>query len=382
SVVAEGIRQQAFPGCVLFASKGDSILIKKKYGFHTYDSTKLVEDWHIYDLASITKVTAATLAIMKLYEEDLIKLDDHIGMHIPGLGRRVGSISFRAYLAHQSGIRSWIPYYNEIKTRKGFKRKHISTVESLKYDYQLADSLYLRGDFYKIIKKFIKKAPVDQVKEYRYSGLFFYLVPELVQRLTGQSFAEYLREHFYTPLGAETLGFNPLSHFSDSVIVPTELDTFFRMKPIHGQVHDEGAIMMQGISGNAGLFSNAEDLAKVWRMLLNEGMVDSIRYLSPQTITLFTTAHFPANENRRGLGFDKPAIGEEPLLSPVSESASLRSYGHSGYTGTFIWADPEYDLLFIFLSNRVYPTRKNTKLYELNLRSQLHQLVYDLANLK
>lgn len=377
SVVIDAINQQAFPGCIIYASHKDSIIFFQSYGYHTYDSLRRVAVNDIYDLASVTKVMGATLALMKLYENGEIRLDDPLRDYIDGIGRKIGRLTIREVLAHQAGLYPWIPFYKESQKKNGkFKNKTIKYGWDEQYEYPLSDSLFLHQDFYKKIKKMIRESEVSDVKKYRYSGLFFYLIPEMVERLSGEKYENYLANHFYDSLGAETLGFNPLNKFSSSQIVPTEIDTFFRYTNIHGVVHDEGAIMMKGISGNAGLFGNAMDVAKVWSMLLNEGTYDSVQYLKPQTIDLFTTAQYPNNENRRGLGFDKPLLEYDSIISSVAKSASYRSYGHSGYTGTLVWADPENDLLFVFLSNRVYPSRLNTNLYKLNVRPTIHQMMY------
>lgn len=376
SIVTNAIQQEAFPGCVIYASQGDSVMLFKSYGYHTYDSSRRVAINDIYDLASVTKATGATLAVMKLYEEGLIHLDDPVGKYVEGLGR-ISKVTIRECLAHQAGLRPWIPYYQEVKKKNGeFKRNTVGP-KSESHNYSLTDSLFLYKDFYSKIKKMISKTKISDEKVYRYSGLFFYLVPEIVEKLTGASYDQFLYSNFYDSLGASTLVFNPLERYTASQIVPTENDTYFRMKQIHGTVHDEGAITMKGISGNAGLFSNAEDLAKVWRMLLREGKVDSLQFLRPETIQLFTSTQYPNNGNRRGLGFDKPLLDYDSVASSVAKDASYRSFGHAGYTGTLVWADPKTDLLFIFLSNRVYPTRDNRNLYKLNVRPSIHQLIYE-----
>ncbi|WP_425391737.1 serine hydrolase domain-containing protein [Ekhidna sp.] len=378
SIVFDAIGAEAFPGCVIYASQGDSVFFLKSYGYHTYDSLRRVAVNDIYDLASVTKVVGGTLAMMKLYEESKFNLDDPIGDYIDKIGRKVGRVTFREALAHQGGLYPWIPYHQESRRKNGkFRKKTVTNEVDEDYSFALTDSLYLHSDFYSRIKKMIRKSKVSEEKEYRYSGLFFYLIPELVENLTDTSYQDYLNAHFYDPLEAETLSFNPLDKFSLSQIVPTEIDTFFRMEPIHGKVHDEGAIMMKGISGNAGLFSNASDLARVFHMLINEGKMDTLQLLKPQTIQLFTTTQYPNNDNRRGLGFDKPLLAYDSIRSSVAKDASYKSYGHTGYTGTLSWADPESELIFIFLSNRVYPSRTYRSLYQLNVRPTIHQLFYD-----
>ncbi|MBC6410091.1 MAG: serine hydrolase [Ekhidna sp.] len=378
SILFDAIRHKAFPGCVVYASQKDRILFFKSYGHYTYDSIKRVENNSIYDLASITKVVGGTLALMKLYEDSLIHPDDPIKKYVDGLGKRVGEVTIREALAHQGGLYPWIPYYQKIRKKNGaFKKKYISNALSEKYPFELSDNLFLRKDFYHVIKRFIKKSEVTKTPSYKYSGLFFYLVPELVEKLSGQKYTDFLQTHFFDPLKAKTVGFSPLDRFSKELIAPTEVDSFFRMEPIHGKVHDEGAIMMQGVSGNAGLFSNAIDLAKVMQLLLNDGVHDTLQLLKPHTIDLFNTVQYPNLKNRRALGFDKPLLQYDSVRSSVAKSSSRKSFGHTGYTGTLAWADPKNDLVYIFLSNRVYPSRKNTAIYKLNVRPVIHQLIYD-----
>lgn len=378
SIVNDAIQKQAFPGCVIYASVGDRIIYHNAYGYHTYDSAKKVDVNHLYDLASVTKIVGGTLALMKLYEQGKFNLDDKIGDYIDKLGRRVGNVTFREALAHQAGLYPWIAYHSESRKKDGtFKPKTVASVQNEEFNFKIADSLYLHRQFYQKIKRMIRKTKVSKEKDYRYSGLFFYLIPELVQKLSGRSYEDYLNEEFYFPLKAKSTTFNPTDQFDLDEIVPTEIDTFFRMTKIHGQVHDEGAIMMRGVSGNAGLFSNSRDLASVFEMLLNEGVYDSLSLLKPQTIDLFTTVQYPNNNNRRALGFDKPLLEYDAVKSSVAKQASPLSYGHTGFTGTIAWADPSNDLIFIFLTNRVYPTRNHRALYELNVRPLIHQLFYD-----
>lgn len=380
SVVINAIQNYAFPGAVLLIGTRDSVLFNKAYGYHTYDSTRAVQNYHLYDLASVTKVTAATLSLMKLYDDSLLFLDDPFKEYVSGFAfNKRGKSTIRRILTHSAGWRSWIPYYQEMIDSDGnYKKRFFSTELNEKYSIEIKSGLYLTNKNYKYIKNQIKHADLDYNQGYVYSGLFFYLVPELIKENTGFEFTDFLDEKFYKPLNANTLTFNPLAKFPDSLIVPTEMDTFFRQHQIHGKVHDEGAVLMGGISGNAGLFGNALDVYKVWNMFLNDGKIDEVSYLKPSTIALFTTAHFPNENNRRGLGFDKPLIRYDSLTSSVSSNASHLSYGHSGYTGPLIWADPANDLLFVFLANRVYPSRLQRNIYELSVRPVLHDLSYEL----
>ncbi|RED96220.1 serine hydrolase domain-containing protein [Marinoscillum furvescens] len=379
SIVNNAIQQRAFPGCVVYASLAGRPIFHKAYGYHRYDSINEVLAADIYDLASVTKVMAATLALMKLYDDGLLDLEKPIGDYIDGLGwSKLRKVTIREALGHQGGIKSWIKYYDEIQKSDGrYKRKTISIERSSEYPFQIATGKYLHKDFYNKIKKMIRKAEVQKHPEYVYSGLFFYLVPELVEELTGTAFETYLRTHFYDPLGMSTVSFSAGAYYSLDRVVPTEVDSFFRYEPIHGQVHDEGAILMKGISGNAGLFGSATDIARLWHMWLQDGTYNGVQYLHPATVDLFTSYQYGNKNNRRGLGFDKPLLQYDQAKSSVAKSTSPYSYGHSGYTGTLVWADRENQLLFIFLSNRVYPSRDQRALYQLNVRPSIHQLLYD-----
>jgi CubicO group peptidase (beta-lactamase class C family) len=377
SIVMQAIQQRAFPGCVIYASLGDSVIFQKAYGHHTYDSINTVDESDLYDLASLTKIMGGTMAIMLLYDEGLIHLDDPIGKYIGKLGK-IGKVSFREVLAHQAGLYPWIPFYTEIRKKNGrYKRKTLSKRSNNAYQFQISEGLYLHNDFYEKIKKMIRKSDMGP-KEYRYSGLFYYLIPELVRNLTNMNYEDYLWQKCYGKIGTSSIGFNPLKNYSPDQIVPTEVDTFFRMQTLHGVVHDEGAIFMKGLSGNAGLFGNAEDVGKVCQLFLNSGHYDTLQLIEPHTLQLFTTTQYPNNANRRGLGFDKPLLTYDSLISSIPAEASHSSYGHTGFTGTLAWIDPEVDLVFVFLSNRVYPSRNNKKIYELNVRPTIHKLFYEM----
>jgi len=382
SLMVNAIRSQAFPGAVIYAAKKDSLFFAKSFGFHTYDSIVKLEEHHIFDLASITKILGATLSLMKMYELGYYKLDDPIRKYFKEFRwNKRGKATFREILAHQSGWKSWIRYYEKFQKKNGkWKSKYIKEQPDKKHQLKITDSLYARSDIYQTIKKLIKKADYNPDQGYVYSGLFFYLVPEFVEKMTDTSYVNYLKYHFYQPLELNSLTFNPLETTPDSLIVPTEIDTFFRNQPIHGLVHDEGAVFMKGISGNAGLFSNASDVLKLSSMLVNMGIIDSMRVLKEETVILFTTTQYPNEDNRRALGFDKPLLEYDSIKSSVSMHASKLSFGHSGYTGTLLWIDPKNNLIFIFLSNRVYPDRTYRKIYDLNVRPQVHDLIYELGD--
>ncbi len=382
SLVSRAIASEAFPGCVIHTLYKGEELFSKSYGFHTYDSLQPMNFYDIFDLASVSKNTGGVLAMMKLYEMGLVRLDDPLKDYVEGFGwNKRGRSTIREAMSHQAGLQSWIKFYEEIKKNNGkYKSKTLAEQQSEDYPFKAADGKYVHKDFYQKIKKMIRRSTYHKEKKYIYSDLFFYLVPEIVTNLTGMGYEEFLRYHYYDSLEAATIGFNPLLNYDASSIVPTEIDTFFRMENIHGTVHDEGAILMKGVSGHAGLFANAADLSRVWQMLLNGGEYEGKRYLKPATIELFSSYQYPSNDSRRGLGFDKPLLVYDPKLSSVAKDASVYSFGHSGYTGTFVWVDPMHDLLYIFLSNRVYPSRDHRAIYELNVRPQIHTWLYDLIS--
>lgn len=384
-IMTRAIDSMAFPGAQVLIAKGGVVFYQKAFGYHTYAKENEVQLTDLYDLASVTKTTASTLALMKLYDLGLFDPDKTMGFYFPDIAKgKKKNLVMRDVLAHQAGLKAWIPYWSVSQKRNGkYKNKTVSSDSSAKYPYRISEAgLFMHKDFIqKKIYRLIKKSKVSDDKKYVYSGLTFYLIPELVQRLTGKSFDQFLYDEFYIPLNATTLRFNAGESFAKDRIVPTEVDTFFRMQTLHGVVHDEGAAMMLGVSGNAGLFSNAMDLAKVYQMMLNGGELFGKRFLKEETIKEFTDCQFCEVGNRRGLGFDKPLVEYNANLSSVAKDASPHSFGHTGYTGTLVWADPANDLLFVFLSNRVHPTRNNSKIYQLNVRPDIHNLVYELLRI-
>ena len=337
-----------------------------------------VEKTDLYDFASVSKVTSALPGLMKMHDVEKFDLDESLGDYLKYFERgNKKDLIIRRILSHNSGMQSWIAYWTTTTKKNGrYKRQTLSADSSAKYSIKLTDKMYLYNDYRDKIYKMIRKSPVNPEQGYVYSGLSFYLWPEILENLTGQEYERYLKSTFYRPLGANTLTFNPYKHFSLSQIVPTENDTFFRKVQIHGLVHDEGAAMMNGQSANAGLFGSANDLAKLMQMYLNMGSYGGDRYISEGTMKKFTFCHYCNEGVRRGLGFDKPLLENKERGIPAVD-AGPDSFGHSGYTGMFTWADPDSGILFVFCSNRVHPTRLNNKIAQLNIRPKMHQIVYD-----
>jgi CubicO group peptidase (beta-lactamase class C family) len=259
-----------------------------------------------------------------------------------------------------------------------FRNKTFSRDSTADYTIKIAADLWQHKDYRQQMFKAIRKSPLNEKPGYVYSGLLFYLMPDIVTRMTGASdFETYLKEEIYQKIGAYSITYNPTRFYPLEQIIPTEQDTFFSLQQIHGRVHDEGAAMMGGVSCNAGLFATTTDLAKLMQLYLNKGKFGEEQIIAADAVDTFITCHYCPEGNFRGIGFDKPLIEFDPAVSSVSKEASPSSFGHSGYTGTFTWADPDNGILFVFMSNRVYPTRANRKLYELNIRPRIHQAIYD-----
>ena len=382
SIAILGIREKAFPGCQVLVARDGSVIFHKTYGYHTFRKEIPVKKDDLYDLASVTKITGSLPALIKLYDEGKIDIDKPFSFYWEDFRHSNKSdILFRDILAHQGRLTPWIAYWKNTVNKQGnFKWFTFKDSPSKQYSVKVAPDLYLHRRYKKKIYRTIRKSELLEKKEYIYSGLANYIFPEMIENLTGENYESYLDKNFYHPLGAYTITYNPDNSYRKFNIIPTENDTFFRMQQLHGWVHDEGAAMMGGVSGNAGLFATANDLVKVMQMYLNMGSYGGKQYFSGSAMKEFTRYQFPDNDNRRGLGFDKPLLNNNelpPEENYPSLSASPSSFGHSGFTGIFTWIDPEENLVYIFLSNRVYPTRENSKISDLNIRSNILQSIYD-----
>lgn len=379
SLMQQAMDAKAIPGGQIFVAKNGKVVLHKAYGLQKYNDTTKVGTEDLYDLASVTKISSALPALMKLYDEgkfDLNKgFDDYLSYfknsdkaHAP----------FRDILTHQAQFIPFITFWTSTLRKNGsYRWNTIKKDSSARFPLKILPDMWVHRDFKKKMFKAIKKSPLLDKKEYKYSDLPFMLFPTLIEKITATDFVDYLDSNFYDKLGAGSLTYNPLGKFDLKRIIPTEHDFIFRHRPIHGTVHDEGAAIMGGISGNAGLFSNANDLAKLMQMYLNRGTYGGERFIKESTLKEFSKVQFPDNNNHRGLGFDKPYLVYKGENSNTAKDASSESYGHTGFTGIFAWMDPKEDLLYLFLSNRVLPTRENTSLYKLNTRTQIQQVLYD-----
>lgn len=379
TIIEEGILAQAFPGAQVLVAKDGKVVFHETYGFQTYDSLQPVRPDDIYDFASVTKVTSTLPALMKLYGEGKFDLDAPLKKYLPFFKKSdKADVTYRQFLAHNGRLKPSIVFWSKAKNKDGaWKRRSFRDHYSRRYPVHITDSLFLFKKYKKQIYKGIRDFPLSEKPGYVYSDLSFILYPEVVEKLTGEPLETYLKTTFYLPLGASTLMYNPLRYFPTERIEPTERDTFFRRQQIQGTVHDETAAMLGGVSGHAGLFGTAGDLAKLLQMYLNGGEYGGERFISGAAVQEFTRCQYCPEGNRRGLGFDKPLIDFDPVKSYVAQSASPESYGHSGYTGTFFWVDPKYNLVVIFFSNRVYPDRSHTGISDLNIRPRVQQVVYD-----
>ncbi len=382
SIAMLGVDSAAYPGCQVLVAKNGKIIFHECYGHQTYANKTPVNKDNVYDWASVTKVTGPLPALMRLVDEKKINLDSKFSEYWPDFKQsNKADLIVREILAHQARLAPWIPFWQMTVTDDGELDKSVfHNRPTDKFSVRVSESLYMDKGFRETMFDTIRTSELLPRKKYVYSGLSFYLYPEIISNLTGKEYENYLKKTFYEPLGASTITFNAYQHFPMKRIIPTEIDDFFRMEKLRGFVHDEGAAMMGGVSGNAGLFGTTNDLAKLFQMYLQKGYFGGTRYISEKTMTEFTRVQYPENNNRRGVGFDKPLIdnAKNRLRDAYpAVSSSKNSFGHSGYTGTFAWADPDNGLLFIFMSNRVFPTRENQKLYRFNIRTAMHQAIYD-----
>jgi CubicO group peptidase (beta-lactamase class C family) len=361
--IADGM----FPGCQVLVMKNGEIVYNKAFGTHTFGCSQRVELTDLYDVASIAKIASTTLALMKLHDEGKFRLDDRLSQHLTYLRRtNKSNMTIRQVMAHQAGLRPSIATH---KNENLFR-----TTPCSEFSILVAPGVYTSKAAQDTLRREIVESTLLPRRPYRYSDMGFFFMGELVRELSGKPLDEYVEEHFYKPLGLTRTAFNPTQRFPLSQIVPTENDTAFRRQLIHGFVHDPTVAMLGGVGGSAGLFSNVGDLAIIMQMLLNGGEYNGQRYITRQTIDLFTQRILP--NNRRGAGFDKPVTGAG--RNPAADSASPRSFGHSGFTGTIAWADPANQMVYIFLSNRVHPTAANNLLLQQSFRPELQQMFYDI----
>lgn len=403
TIVADAIRKGAMPGCQVLAAKNGVVFYQKAFGYHTYDKTQPVLNTDIYDIASISKIAGTLPAVMKLYDENKLDVKAKLSTYLPDLKKsNKKNTLILDVLTHQAQLQPFIPFYLRtlepadpkekltsntysknypIKLSPGlyaykdikYKNGLYSDASDIEHGLQVADKLFLANTYADSIYQISKESKLLPVKKYEYSDMGFYYMYWIVEKITKTALNEYDETNFYSKLGATTLGYLPLNRFEKDRIPPTEDDKVFRKQLVQGYVHDPGAAMMGGVCGHAGVFSSANDLAKLMQMYLNKGSYGGEQYIKPATIDYFNSVPFAASHNRRGIGFDKPDL----ILKngPTCQCVSAKTFGHQGFTGCVTWADPETGLLYIFLSNRINPDANNTRLSELNVRTRIQEVL-------
>ncbi len=384
SIVNHAIRNEAMPGCQILAAKNGHVFYQKSFGYHTYDSTsKKVSNTDIYDLASITKIASSAMTLMKLESDGKFSVDSSLGIYLPDMldTSDYKDLIIKEILTHQAGLASWIPFFfNTLEDGKPSYALYSKYPSSI-HQNRVAKDLYILDSYRDTIFHTILNTKLKKKKKYKYSDLGYYFISEIIGKITGQSQDQYVEE-IYSQLGLKNIGYCPRKKWSIDRIPPTENDTLFRNQLVHADVHDQGAALLGGVGGHAGLFSNSNDLAVIMQLFLNKGVYGGDTIFKEEMIDKYTSAPFyEANDNRRGIAFDKPV--RNGAGGPTCfECMSLSSFGHSGFTGNLTWADPESGLVYVFLSNRVYPDAENHKLITMNVRTKVMQVITDALELK
>lgn len=376
ALVEKAIASAAFPGCRVLAAKNGKIFYDKSFGYLTYDRTAPVTANTVYDLASLTKVVSTTLAVMRLSEQQRINIDKTLGDYLPiTRGTDKAPLTLRNLLLHQAGLKAWIPFYKSLLDSTGKLR---DTVVCNKWDgcypLHVSKDLFLREDYKDSVWNAILQSPLDNKGRYVYSDLDYYFLAAVVEKVTGRALNKYVNEQFYAPMGLHMTGYLPLEFIRPDLIAPTENDQTFRHQTLQGYVHDPGAAMMGGVAGHAGVFSTAGEVAAIFQMLMAEGLWHGKRYFKPETVRYFTG--YGSDISRRGIGFDKPTPDRWDA-GPVSNRCSGYTFGHQGFTGTCAWADPATGVVFVFLSNRVYPNAENNQINRLATRTTVQDALYE-----
>lgn len=378
SIAKEAIDTKSTPGCVVLVARKGKVIYEKAFGHLTYEKQIPVDNNTIYDLASVTKVSATLQTVMFMYDKGLIDINKKASYYLPELQQsNKKDFILKDILTHQAGLWPFLPFWAQTMKDSVHLPEYYSKTLSAQYPLVVADNLYgnitMKDSLWRwIITSKIREKPARTPFDYRYSDMGFYILKQLAEKILNQPIEDFLQQNLYEPLGATTTGYLPLVRFPVGRIAPTENDKLFRKALLIGTVHDQGAAMFGGIAGHAGLFSSANDIAKLCQMLLQEGKYGGIKYYNPETVRLFTKQQF--NSSRRGLGWDRPVPSD--WNSPTALQASMKTFGHTGFTGTCIWMDPEFDLVYVFLSNRVHPDMTNNKLLNANIRSRIQEVIY------
>ncbi|TJY31858.1 glycoside hydrolase family 3 N-terminal domain-containing protein [Pontimicrobium aquaticum] len=366
------------PGLQLLVARKGKIVYNKNFGKHTYKGAQKVRWTDIYDIASLTKIVATLPLIMELEEKGIISLDSKLSDILPEFkGTNKEHVTIKKMLSHYAQLKPWIPFYTATldSVTKKPDAKYYRRKLTKGFDVEVANKLFLRSDYQDSIQGIIKESDMLSRLRYRYSDLPYYILKKFIEKHYDQSLDELVQQHFYKSLGANYTTYKPRERFSKTQIVPSEIDDYFRYQEVHGYVHDMGAAMQNGVGGHAGVFSNANDIAKIMQMYLQKGFYGGHRYFRSETLDKFNECYYCESDNRRGVGFDKPQLDED---GPTCGCVSMTSFGHSGFTGTYAWADPEEELVYVFMANRTYPTSMNgNKLLKENIRTEIQRLIYE-----
>lgn len=372
----KAINAKMTPGIQVLVARKGKVIYQKSFGYHTYNNDIKVINSDIYDVASLTKILATLPNVMQQYDQQKINMETTLGMMSPIFkNTNKQDIRFKELLSHYAGLVAGISFYKETIDKAGspsekYYRKSLNAACSK----QLGDSLFIRNDFHDSIMKMIIKSKLSSKVEYKYSDLTFMILKDYLENTTGKKLDDLIQDNFYHSLGMNNSTFNPLRKFDKNRIPPTEIDTYFRHQILQGYVNDLSAALEGGVSGHAGIFSNAMDVAKIMQLYLQKGNYGNHQYFSEKTFSDFNTCYFCAQGNRRGVGFDKPQLGSS---GPTCGCASMTSFGHTGFTGTMAWADPESEIVYIFLSNRTFPMATENKLSKENIREDIQEVIYD-----
>lgn len=384
SIVRSAIYLGAFPGCQVLAAKDGEVFFQKAYGWHDYTRAQKVRSSDVYDIASITKIAATTLMAMWSYDQDSLGLDLPLKSYLTSLDSSfitIKDITPAELLIHKAGLPPSLPvykYYTFVDSADTLKSIFYADHRDSLHDVEVTQDLYFNGAYMDSIWNRVRTVKLVYTGKYKYSDLSMFLLKYLLEEIHQTSLDKFVRSHFYSPMGLQKIGFLPLKRFEEAEIVPTENDRWWRHGQLRGYVHDQSTALLGGIGGQAGLFSNAQDLAVLMQMLLNRGHYGGTRYLNAKTVGRFTSRH---PNSHRGLGFDMQKPVPTPGKGMVCQSADPTTFGHTGFTGTCAWADPKNDVIFIFLSNRIYPTAKNKKINIYRVRQHIQQALYEALQL-
>lgn len=376
-IANKAIDSKMTPGIQVLVARKGKVIYQKSFGYQTYDNKTRVKNTDLCDVASLTKIMATLPNVMQLYDHKKVTLETKLDEMLHEFkGSNKQHITFKELLSHYGSMQAWIPFYKAtVDSAKVPMEKYYRKVYTEGFTKRVSDSLFLRDDYQDSIMKQIINSPLLDKKEYKYSDFTFIILKKYLEKVTGKSLDQLTYDNFYKTLGMNNTMYNPLQKFDKSVIAPTEIDTYFRHDTLQGYVHDMEAAMENGVGGHAGIFSNALDVAKMMQMYLQKGNYGNIQYFSPQTFDTFNTCHFCAEGNRRGLGFDKPQLSG---AGPTCGCVSMSSFGHTGFTGTIAWVDPETEIVYVFLSNRTYPdSNLSNKLSKENIREDIQKVIQE-----